>query len=116
MQILWRVQNKEGKGPYDRECLGWEECTHNLQNGTPSVSEDTKLKDQLIEANILEPVTCVFDQKAFFGFISMKQLLKWFSSSELDNLKSLGFSPTQVLGEVVAESEYQVVYIPKETK
>lgn len=71
--LIYRVENEDNEGPY---------------YGTNHHSEWTK-RDH--NNSPKHPMPTFRARNREFGFDSMKQLRRWFSKTELNNLKKLGF-------------------------
>ena len=92
MFYVYRVEDDTGYGPYRGNVPPWETRSHRHlplpdEEGLP------------IGSNILS------------GFISMKQLLSWFTKRELQNLAELGFRPRRVLARRVWKGKRQATFI-----
>lgn len=95
---VYRIQNKDGKGPYVYTVnRSWETKNHNNNSLTPSPKED----------GIFD-----FTFKYKFGFTTLIQLHNWFSDKELDNLSNSGFTVHEIKAEKIIEGNKQIAFIP----
>jgi len=99
--IIWRVQNVKGQGPYlgpGRPAMGFD---HSLESGHPIPFHDTGIKRFIIEG------------KEFCGFESREQLEQWFLTKELKKMIKAGYKIVQIKGVITARGEKQVLFIPE---
>lgn len=101
-QVLYRVQNKEGQGPYRDRYIVSSILSHH--NDDMSGQHPTPCLDPKINRLIKKEEKC--------AFLSLNDLLKWFTDNELDALGKWGYGITQVIGIVTAIGKHQVLYIP----
>jgi len=86
---VFRVENKDGIGPY-KGCKGfhsdiWADCTHTITNGRPDPVDD--------EIEEWYSLYCEGTSEQYvFGFLYLEHLHAWFSKLELQILTDLGFS------------------------
>lgn len=99
---VYRVQNKEGRGPYS--IRGWEDSNHNDEQH-PTPLHDFPLWPYRHRQDIEAPPNIKF------GFSSLEQLRKWFSDRELTKLKKYGFDIVEIEAEVLYQSDKQVAFI-----
>ena len=85
MEIL-RVQNAEGLGCY--RVSGWQEAEHGEQRNTPSPHNDEILSPIFNDCRRFSSAEL---QKYFFGFENQEAVDSWFTPTELDTLRDLGF-------------------------
>ena len=98
MTKVYRVQNKDGKGPY-RNTKEWSTHDHDSSYKTPLPSKDFGSAWYHQE----KPVK--------FGFRTMAQLRGWFTKRELGSLEKLGFTICRLMVEkIVLESSKQVAF------
>jgi hypothetical protein len=115
-EIVWRVQNQEGKGPYrsnselfnklfelaykrqDRENLEYQEFNP-MPEYDPGFAPEDKIKQ-------------IFD-KNFYGFKDRQQYERWFDKPSRDLLEQYGFQLVPVQAEKIWDSGKQVIYKPK---
>lgn len=96
---VWRIQNKEGFGPY-RTCEDlWNFKTHRPR---PLPWYD---------GFALEPMVLGFRGSAFFGFTSKKDLNSWFPSKDRETLKALGYNVVRVKAKKIWKGYRQVIFI-----
>jgi len=119
--FIYRIENKNGKGPYRGENAPplekWiDRLDAHSDSSHPdafwdekkSIEEDSKYISWMILQKPQIPET------AFFcGFASLSQLHQWFSLSEIIKLKSLGFNIVQRKARIVFLLEYQVIFVPE---
>lgn len=104
MRTIYRVQNKEGKGPYKgRKYSRWTERSHDTTKH-PNAYQDKKLR-KLVKT--MKPREF---SSYKFGFKSMASLNRWFSKKELQNLKKLGFEVVSLKAKTVILGDRQVLF------
>lgn len=101
--IVYRVQDRHGRGPYNAPDAPKWVLRHNGDPRRPGPWSDKKLARY---GNIKDD--------DFFGFASVNQLLKWFTKTELKLLHHAGFNVVRIDGEIVARSSHQVLFRHKE--
>lgn len=106
---VFRVQNFSGKGPYNASDESWQDKPHSRISRCPGPHEDN------IRIYELERQTGISSHKWLFGFKSLQQLHTWFTDSELQNLKKIGFEPCEIKAYLVAYGQKQVVFVPKDS-
>lgn len=119
--VVYRVQNKEGIGPYGDEFidlkksppdgkgqidlkLTWMDKLHTTENGHPPLLTDKGFSQsdiELIERHVFSKHPYVF------VFSTMEQLNRWFSQSELSRLSKYGFEVTKIKARRVWDSGIQ---------
>lgn len=98
--IVWRVQDKDGKGPYmSIDSILWRRRSHDTRKH-PAPHEDN-----ISLSEVREAWKC--------GFKTKKQALEWFAKTELVRLERLGFTLQKVEAKRVWRGNRQVVFIPK---
>ena len=103
MEKIWRVENREGRGPYvfNEEMFDYEGPLdiHNKFNGHPA-----PLEDKGIERNVLPHEVC--------GFKTLNQAHAWFSEEDIIWMEQFGFYLKQIdVKSISAEGQYQVLAI-----
>ena len=102
LSTVYRIEDSTGYGPY---CLSYNEepvCMtamidyHNCIHPTPK--RDTMIGRWHNEIN------------ESYGFVSLRQLLNWFTFDNLHMLADCGFFIVQFKAEITAKSEHQVLY------
>lgn len=98
--IVWRVQNKEGLGPYmSIDSILWRRRSHDTRRHPEPPEDNIPLME------VRESWKC--------GFKTKKQALEWFAKTELVRLERLGFTLQKVEAKRVWRGNRQVVFIPK---
>ena len=83
MQLVYRIENKYGNGPYvDFDHSKWTQREHSDNTGYPNPYEE----------DLVTSRSNITDHGWFCGFKNLNQLQAWFSPLELEKLKSLGFN------------------------
>lgn len=101
--IIYRVENKDGDGPYIKGfTLMWDNSRQSRETN-PSPQEDPTLANAIASQGI--------NVSQFrFGFKTLEQLEQWFSAEELARLKALGFEVKQVQAQLVIEGDSQILF------
>jgi hypothetical protein len=105
LDIIWRVENDYGEGPYASTSQRWRTRWHGPPKhpGLHDEQHTTYVEDVWVYKEML------------FGFRTLNQLYSWFDSQlEMANLQVEGFKVSCRLGQVIAESSKQLVFIPYE--
>lgn len=92
---VYRVENKDGEGPYrgpTNDWFNWQTRSHNHLPTAPS--EDLPTGRGWI---------CGFKDKA--------QLNRWFTKKELLNLRKIGYRVKRISAAKVRRGKYQVVFV-----
>lgn len=108
MHTVWRIQNKEGRGPYTSGASGWQCRPHSPQNGCPGPYDDAGL------AAFWSKVEGWREYR--FGFASLEMLSEWFTPIEIRNLKVQGFEIVELQASEVHFGTHQVLYKVLEEK
>ena len=98
---VYRVENKEGHGPYRATGVcsyDWGDEPHNGSNMHPTPTED-----EIPEAIVVKG-DCIC------GFESIEQLEQWFSPTELRILNDLGFIPVKIESHTVHYGYHQIMF------
>lgn len=99
---IYRVQDSEGRGPF-RPGLTKEWCEFN--HDLPSFMEDFPDLPSIVHKYHKRGLHLGTGVRGYDG------LKKWFSDSELERLRSLGFDVVHVTGcSIVCESQHQLVF------
>lgn len=103
MNKIWRVENKQGKGPYQKlfnPIAGWLLNRHDEDmDDHPTPHFDEGIKRGLNNGEIC-------------GFISLEQAKEWFSNYELDKLKGAGFELKEIeVSKITAIGKKQILVI-----
>lgn len=84
--FVYRIENKEGEGPYYRtDSSRWCFDPHTAETGRPGPYDDEGLSEYWTDMRLKISKTYQF------GFASLHQLCAWFTDAELKRLRSLGF-------------------------
>lgn len=86
--IIYRIQNKEGSGPYSS--WGWKQRDHTRYNNRPAIDweNENEMKNCL---DLGLRINQGFTKGFIFGFSSKKKLAKWFFKDERALLKTKGY-------------------------
>ena len=105
MAKVWRMQNAEGKGPYDSMWVSdWTSRDHAPWDGHPGPYQDTGFHPIALEEFGKDT------SQWRFGFSSYEQALQWFNQEELDKLGSFGFHLVELETTFVHSGDYQVIF------
>ena len=113
---FYRIENDEGAGPYrsaPRKCRPqWMLGEH----GGPSDKVHPPLGGELSSTEIAHSLdrSGVRFKECKFGFVSLRQLQRWFTPVELVKLYKLGYRIRRVLGRSVVDSPTQSLFVPVE--
>lgn len=112
--FVWRVQNKEGEGPYAGlgDPLLWSKESHCKENGHPGPHDDEIYSQHMRRYKARLPTHPYMFDDFKYGFITAKQLRKWFSKEELKKLRKLGYRPQKVRARYTIASHFQCAFIP----
>ncbi len=104
MKIIYRVQDKDGRGPFKPG------FSHNWIDVDKDV---TKLLPSFIDFPLTLSAIKLgyYDGYCGTGCKNLEQLKKWFSENELKKLKELGYSIVSVkVHKILAESDIQLLF------
>ena len=102
MNKIYRVEDEDGVGPYGRDYNVEFLESHNCDRG----KHPTPYYDPGIRRECRENEIC--------GFLSIKQLLNWFSVNELYKLKKCGYKLKRVeVNKITAIGRFQCLAIRK---
>ena len=109
METVYRIQNREGDGPY--RSLGstdWMTSDHDLERGidrNPAPFEDFGMETW-------KPMVDLHSDRLLFGFRTLKQLKKWFNKTERKRLVTYGYKVYQLqVNRIVGESSKQCAFL-----
>ena len=108
---FYRVEDKDGQGPYWFGAKGWEDGKHCVPTH-PAIADEIGLEGYIILREQLN-VAGFKTSDCFFGFITLRQLQRWFSPLELKRLEKLGYRIKRVLGKSVLDVPSQSMFIPE---
>lgn len=100
--LIYRVQDKNGRGPFQRGLTErWARKTaREMDTLKPSIEEFRRLFSR---ADLIPYLGT--------GCLTHKQLKGWFKESEMEILQSMGFQAVEIIAEkVLAQSEIQCVF------
>ena len=97
MNTIFRIQNKNGNGPYVNQNLS---C---LANDTSCSGHPAPYADEGIDRLAMYKERC--------GFHSIQQLKEWFNVQTLFELKKHGFDIVEVQGKITARGKKQILFI-----
>lgn len=102
------MQNKHGFGPYK---MGPEKCFDLWWD----VDHDDRIPDPYSDKilNGYRTLGDLFTKHHFFGFVSLNQLVEWFSFTELEKLYKLNYFCAEIEAIRIIESEHQSIFTPK---
>ena len=105
---IFRIQNKHGFGPYK---MGPEKCFMTWWDTDHDDRIPDPYYDKIIDHN--RTLGEIFTEKHYFGFVSLNQLVNWFSFSELEKLYELNYFCVELETLKIIASENQCIFIPK---
>jgi len=104
-KYVYRVQNKDGQGPYNSSHI-WRSIPHIKENNRPTPCEENL-------GDILFMMKKEFGGKnVLFGFTKLTNLRKWFTKKELENLKEIGYVIYKFKAKEITEGERQCIFVP----
>lgn len=102
MSVIYRIQNSEGKGPYnlsDLDVRSWiDNTTKHNGDQCPGPWEDEGIAEYWDDL-----CRRALSKKFKFGFKTLEQMLEWFSETEIERLKEFGFDVVEIPLEQVSE-------------
>jgi hypothetical protein len=101
---IWRVQDKNGVGPYRNRIEESIELLVGHSWGEKQKNHPTPYRDPKIKRRMTDSERC--------GFNSFWSLIKWFSLRELFLLHRMGFKIKRVNGVLTAIGQHQVLFTP----
>lgn len=103
---VYRIANREGRGPYTGQ-MAWEQwATENHNCGPVHPAPQWDLQNW-------SEVPARTRNKCVFGFRTLKQLRKWFNATERKRLSRMGYVIVRVeVAALVAESALQCAFLP----
>jgi len=108
MITIYRIQDKDGRGPYKP---GWSHYWQEMRCLIDAGDKPTFMDEF---PGIVQTIYNIFDKEggAFgCGFRTMDQLRKWFSPSEIDKLSHFGYQIVKIRADrILAESPLQLVF------
>lgn len=121
--IIYRIEhaslktNKYYSGPYGVSghfsAYEWAEDDHDLcVDAKPLPDNDPILINEIKANNLNNKWVGLY----LCGFTSLSQLKQWFTNSEINNLRKLGFVIVKYKAQKVLNGKTQVLFIPQETK
>lgn len=117
---FYRIERSDGIGPYYRDVYNEpENAWEHWMLGYHGKQGDNVHPGLAYEVDYSEITECLLDNdvKFFqckFGFISLRQLQRWFAPIEIKKLMKLGYRIRRVLGRSVVDAPTQSLFIPVE--
>lgn len=108
MAIFWRVEDNRGRGPY-----GGTKLLQDRFEWSTSKHQDMLHPGPIQDWGLERATLIVTTPGACFGFETIGQLKAWFTKDELRALKKLGFRPRRIVGQGLAFSTKQAVFVRK---
>jgi hypothetical protein len=111
-QYVYRMENKDGRGPYNTIPLEyWVSSDHN-DFSHPNPEEDY-LGRALSHYKLIHG-----DQNVLFGCLTLRSIRKWFTFRERRSLRGHGFTIKKVPARVIAigKSQRQCIFVREEVK
>ena len=106
--MIYRIENNTGIGPYSVLGDGWTEEPHFVETGRPHpILDDGPLKTFWCTQEFSMKLDYLFFK---FGFSTISQLTRWFTTNELFKLNELGFSVAVYNSDTVYESSKQCAF------
>ncbi len=120
MKTVWRVQNREGQGPYNYDFPEMDmekrlqlintkydiiyDLLPKYRKTHPEVEHPGPSSDPKIQRNMVEGFE-------FSGFQSKEQALQWFPQEILDKLEGIGFFLVKIKAKkITAIGKYQILF------
>lgn len=110
VEHLKETQGPVFMGPYENEITSCEAWASPMSNFHGDDSHPEPFADPLL-MNWTFPID--WRDHYYCGFTSLSQLKSWFTSSELKNLKDLGFVIASYEAKEVQKGKTQCLFIPK---
>jgi hypothetical protein len=110
---FYRVENRDGYGPYyHRRVRSWMEGYHGengdrVHPGLPDEIGLEKFTSCLHKCGVKQ-------EDCRFGFVSLSQLQRWFSTGELSRLKKQGYRIVRRLGREILSTPTQSMFVNHE--